>query len=71
MALDRNVRLLDLSLAEFREVCPELDESIYGVLGVAKAVEAMQSYGSTAPQQVRQQVECWKLSLGGRHGHRG
>ncbi len=59
-AMDRNVRLSDLALAEFREACPALDESVYGVLGVENAVKAMRSYGSTAPSQVRQQIERWK-----------
>ncbi len=63
-ALDGNVRLSDLPLADFREASPELDESVYVVLGVERAVAAMQSYGSTAPAQVKQQVELWKSKLG-------
>ena len=62
-ALDRGVRLSDLSLDEFREVHPDLDESVYGVLGVEQAVRAMRSYGSTAPEEVAKQVELWKKRL--------
>jgi len=62
-ALDRGVRLSDLSLDEFREVHPDLDESLYGVLGVEQAVRAMRSYGSTAPEEVAKQVELWKKRL--------
>ena len=62
-ALDRDVRLSDLPLEDFREALPELDESVYGVLGVERAVAAMQSYGSTAPEQVKMQVENWKKKL--------
>lgn len=62
-AMDRNVRLSDLAMEEFREAHPGLDESIYSVLGVNKAVEAMQSYGSTSPDQVRQQIAQWKALL--------
>jgi argininosuccinate lyase len=62
-ALDRDVRLSDLPLDDFRAALPELDESVYGVLGVERAVAAMQSYGSTAPEQVRKQVENWKQRL--------
>ena len=62
-ALDQGVRLADLPLADFREALPELDESIYQVLGVRQAVAAMVSYGSTAPEQVKQQVESWKARL--------
>ncbi len=62
-ALDRGVRLSDLSMDEFREAHPELDESVYDVLGSDKAVAAMRSYGSTGPEQVSQQVRCWKEIL--------
>ena len=62
-ALKRGIRLSDLSLQEFREASPDLDESIYEVLGVDKAIEAMQSYGSTAPKQVEKQIEQWKTRL--------
>jgi argininosuccinate lyase len=62
-ALDQGVRLSDLPLADFQEAWPELDQSIYGVLGVQQAVAAMVSYGSTAPDQVRQQVAKWKERL--------
>ena len=63
-ALDRDVRLSDLPLDDYREALPELDESVYNVLGVERAVAAMQSYGSTAPEQVKQQVENWKKCVG-------
>jgi argininosuccinate lyase len=62
-ALDRDVRLVDLPLAEFQEVCPDLDESVYQVLGAENAVRAMRSYGSTGPEQVRKQIERWKESV--------
>jgi argininosuccinate lyase len=62
-ALDRDVRLTDLSLAEFQDVYPDLDESVYNVLGVEQAVGAMQSYGSTAPEQVREQIKLWTERL--------
>jgi argininosuccinate lyase len=63
-ALDRDVRLSDLPLEDFREALPELDESVYSVLGVERAVAAMRSYGSTAPEQVKKQIEAWKKRLG-------
>ena len=62
-ALKRGIRLSDLSLEEFQEADPDLDESIYDVLGVERAIEAMQSYGSTAPKQVEKQIEHWKKRL--------
>ncbi len=62
-ALDRGVRLDELSLEEFRQADPSLDESVYEVLGPARAVAAMTSYGSTAPDQVKEQIRRWKETL--------
>jgi argininosuccinate lyase len=63
-ALDRNVRLADLPLELFKAGDARLDERVYQVLGVDAAVAAFQSYGSTAPAQVRQQIEAWQKKLG-------
>ncbi len=62
-ALDRGVRLSDLPLEEFMEAHPKLDQGVYEVLGVEKAVAAMTSYGSTGLEQVREQVARWKERL--------
>jgi len=62
-ALDRGVRLSDLPLEDLREADPDLDGSVYDVLGVEKAVAAMTSYGSTGPEQVREQVTRWQQRL--------
>lgn len=70
-ALDCDVRLSDLSIEDFQEVCPELDDSVYRVLGVEQAVKAMQSYGSTAPEQVKKQIEHWKQRLAEPFGSNG
>ena len=67
-AIDRGVRLSDLSLDDFREACPELDETIFQVLGVENAVRAMISYGSTAPDQVRAQIDRWKEQIENEQG---
>jgi len=62
-AIDRGVRLSDLSLEDFKQVHADLDESVYEVLGVEKAVAAMAGYGSTGPEQVKAQVARWKKLL--------
>jgi argininosuccinate lyase len=62
-ALDRDVPLADLPLEVFREVEPSFDEEVYQVLGVEKAVSAMRSYGSTAPEEVDHQIKRWKKKL--------
>ncbi len=63
-ALKQGVSLAELPLDEFRGAHPQLDESVYEVLGAGNAVRAMQSYGSTAPQQVDRQITRWKERLG-------
>ncbi len=62
-ALDRGVRLTDLPIEDFKAAHAELDESVYDVLGVERAVAAMTSYGSTGPEQVKEQVKRWKERL--------
>jgi len=49
LAMDRAVALKRLSLDEMRRVAPQLDESVYEVLGTQQAVAAMTSYGSWPP----------------------
>ena len=59
-AMERGVRLADLSLADFREEWPACDDKVYGHLGVAQAVAAFRSYGSASPVEVRRQIDAWK-----------
>lgn len=63
LAMKRGVRLADLSLEEFQAAHAELDDSIYGVLGVDRAVEAFRSVGSTRPEFVAEQAETWRKRL--------
>jgi argininosuccinate lyase len=63
LAIERGCRLADLPVQEFRQACAELGEEVYGVLGPKRAVEAMQSYGSTGPDQVRRQIETWRKRI--------
>ncbi len=63
-AMQRNVRLTDLPLAEYQQLDPELDESVYEVLGAQQAVAAFVSYGSTGPAQVAEQVQRWQEKVG-------
>lgn len=64
VAMRQGVRLADLALETYREACPQLDASLYEVLGVERAVEAFRSVGSTRPEFVRQQVQSWRERLG-------
>ncbi len=62
-AIARDVSLAELPLDVFRSHAEEIDETVYDVLGSRNAVEAFCSYGSTAPAEVRSQIERWKVSL--------
>ena len=59
-AMKRGVPLADLPLAEFQAAHPDLDESVFDVLGVDHAVAAFTSYGSTSPEQVAHQLQLWR-----------
>ena len=63
LATEKSVTLAELSLEEFQSFDGTLDQSVYDVLGVEKAVQAFQSVGSTAPAQVAKQVQVWKSRL--------
>ncbi len=56
-------RLADLTDDELKAAHPLLDGQVREVLGVVKAVEAYQSYGSSNPAQVRSQIAHWKEQL--------
>jgi argininosuccinate lyase len=62
-ALNQGVRLEDLPLEDFRSAQGDLDDSVYEVLGVANAVRAFVSEGSTAPAEVDRQVQRWQEKL--------
>lgn len=62
-AMELGVPLAELSLEEFQKLCPQLDDTVYGVLGVENAVRAFVSAGSTAPDEVAQQVKSWQARL--------
>jgi argininosuccinate lyase len=56
-------RLADLPDAAFSHAHPSLGPETKGVLGVANAVKAFRSYGSTAPAEVEAQLSHWKERL--------
>ncbi|MCL2117134.1 MAG: argininosuccinate lyase [Planctomycetaceae bacterium] len=64
--MERGVPLAKLSLDVVQEIEPTLDASIFDILGAKNAVAAMQSYGSTAPDRVREQMDGWKSKLNAR-----
>lgn len=62
-AMKQGVPLAQLPLTEFQEAHPALDDKVFDVLGVEKAIAAFKSVGSTAPAMVATQVNAWKKRL--------
>ncbi|MFO0936939.1 MAG: argininosuccinate lyase [Gemmataceae bacterium] len=60
----KHCRLADLPAAEFEAFCPGIGPKLKDVLGVANAVKAFRSYGSTSPAEVDKQLAFWKQELG-------
>ena len=60
----RQCRLTNLPIELFDGVAPGHGERIRSSLGVANAVAAFRTYGSTAPSEVAKQVAEWKARLG-------
>jgi argininosuccinate lyase len=59
-------KLTDLSDIELTEGHPTLGFEARDVLGVKNAIKAFRSDGSTAPAEVKKQLEKWERSLAGR-----
>ncbi len=64
-ATQKGVSLSEIPLEELQELCPELDDTVYKVLGVENAIRAFSSLGSTAPERVAQQLADWRTRLSG------
>jgi argininosuccinate lyase len=56
-------RLVDLPDDVFAKAHSRLGPGVKDVLGVANAVKAFRSHGSTAPDQVDKQLDAWKTRL--------
>lgn len=63
LGIETNRALAELPLETLKEACELVDETVYDYLGAANAVKSMKSYGSTAPEQVRFQIDAWKKRL--------
>lgn len=61
-AMERGVGLEELTAADLKEVAMESSD-FQSVLGVTNAVQAFRSHGSTAPEEVAQQVAQWQWKL--------
>jgi argininosuccinate lyase len=63
MAEGAGVDLPDLTLTQMQTVHGQITEDVFNVLGVHNSVASRQSYGGTAPAQVRAQIARWKEKL--------
>jgi argininosuccinate lyase len=60
---ERRCRLAELPADVYESVCPGLSAGVYKVLGVANALAAFRSAGSTAPAEVHRQLSLWQQRL--------
>ncbi len=63
LAEDKGCDLPELSLGDMQGVHPAITADVFSVLGVENSVRSRQSYGGTAPDQVRAQVARWRARL--------
>jgi argininosuccinate lyase len=61
---EKRCRLADLPDAAFETACPGKGAELRGTLGVANALAAFASLGSTAPAEVGRQVREWRERVG-------
>jgi argininosuccinate lyase len=62
-AMQRGVPLAELPLTEFQSSHATLDNTVYDVLGVERAVNSLSSFGSTNPREVDRQLAAWRERL--------
>ena len=62
-AEEKGCDLPDLSLKEMQKVNEKINADVFNFLGVQNSVASRQSYGGTAPKQVRKQIARWREVL--------
>jgi argininosuccinate lyase len=60
---ERRCRLAQLPAEVYDSVRPGLSSGVYNILGVANALAAFRSAGSTAPAEVQKQLQVWRERL--------
>ena len=63
LAMERKVPLAKLAHKDFQNEYEGFNYNVSNILGAENAVSAMKSYGSTAPEQVRKQIDEWKTRI--------
>ncbi|MFQ5439218.1 MAG: argininosuccinate lyase [Paracoccaceae bacterium] len=63
LAEDKGCDLSNLALGDMQGVCAGITDEVFNVLGVHNSVKSRDSYGGTAPEQVRARIADWKGRL--------
>lgn len=63
LAESKKVDLSKLTLEDMQSIHPQITEAVFGFLTVDKSVKSRQSFGGTAPQEVRRQIKYWRKRL--------
>jgi argininosuccinate lyase len=67
-AEERGCGLADLPLEALQDIDSRIEDRVFSVLTVEASVASRTSYGGTAPERVREQIEIAKASLRGAKG---
>lgn len=59
----KGITLEELSLEDMQSVEPRITKEVFGVLGLENSVESRNSFGGTAPDNVRAAIADWKERL--------
>ena len=63
LAESRNTGLEKLALADLQAIHPGITDDVFSVLAVASSVASRNSFGGTAPAEVRRQIRYWRKRL--------
>lgn len=63
LAESKKAELAKLTLEDMQSIHPQITDAVFGFLTVDKSVKSRQSFGGTAPQEVRRQIRYWKKRL--------
>jgi argininosuccinate lyase len=64
LCVSKNCQLTELEMNDLKAVHPVFERDVYAYLGVENAVNKFISYGSTGSEQVKKQLEDWRVQLG-------
>jgi argininosuccinate lyase len=63
LAESKKIGLEELALADLKTIHPGITAEVFSVLSVQDSVKSRNSYGGTAPAEVKKQVRGWKKRL--------